>query len=113
MVAVRIVQVAIDQIADVVTMRHGLMAATRTVDMTRLVTTATVLGRATGGVGLRDGNHVFVDVVAVRMVQVTIMQIVDMAFVADGGVAAARTMLVVVVVVVGQVALAHQSSPVC
>ena len=48
-----------------------------------------------------------VDVVAVRVVQVTVVQVIDMAIMADGRVAAAGAMGVVMVGVMGQLAFAH------
>ena len=57
--------------------------------------------------GSRDGDHVLVDVVAMRMVQVAVVQVIDMAIMADGRVAAAGAMGVVMVGVMGQLAFAH------
>lgn len=107
MVAVRVVQVAVDQVVDVVTVRDGFVAATGAMDVAGLVTAAFVLGRAAVGVGGRDGDHVLVDVVAMRMVQVAVVQVIDMAIMADGRVAAAGAMGVVMVGVMGQLAFAH------
>ena len=72
MVAVRVVQVAVDQVVDVVTVRDGFVAATGAMDVAGLVAAAFVLGRAAVGVGGRDRDHVLVDVVAMRMVQVAL-----------------------------------------
>ena len=107
MVAVRVVQVAIDQVVDVVTVWDGFVAATGAMDVAGFVAAASVLGRAAVGVGGRDGDHVLVDVVAVRVVQVTVVQVVDVAIMADGRVAAAGAMGVVMVGVMGQLAFAH------
>jgi hypothetical protein len=84
-VAVRVVKMVGDAIVDVVAMRHRLMTAGRTVHMARVMSTATVLARYL--------DHVFVDMIFVRMVEMTIVQKVDMATVAHGGVSAARPML--------------------
>ena len=107
MVTVRMVQVAVDQVVDVVTVRDGFVATTGTMDVAGLVAAAFVLGRAAVGVGGRDGDHVLVDVVAMRMVQVTVVQVVDMTVMPDGRVAAAGAMGVVMVGVMGQLAFAH------
>ena len=107
MVAVRVVQVAVDQVVDVVTVRDGFVAATGAMDVAGLVAAAFVLGRAAVGVGGRDGDHVLVDVVAMRMVQVAVVQVVDMTVMPDGRVAAAGAMGVVMVGVMGQLAFAH------
>lgn len=107
MVAVRVVQVAVDQVVDVVTVRDGFVAATGAMDVAGLVAAAFVLGRAAVGVGGRDRDHVLVDVVAMRMVQVAVVQVVDMTVMPDGRVAAAGAMGVVMVGVMGQLAFAH------
>ena len=107
MVAVRVVQVAVDQVVDVVTVRDGFVAATGAMDVAGLVAAAFVLGRAAVGVGGRDRDHVLVDVVAMRMVQVAVVQVIDMTVMADGRVAAAGAMGVVMVGVMGQLAFAH------
>ena len=52
------------------------------------------------GVVSRDVDHVLIDMILMRMVEVTIVQEVDVAAVAHGGVAATRTMLVSMVGVV-------------
>lgn len=49
MVAVRVVQVAVDQVVDVVTVRDGFVAATGAMDVAGLVAAAFVLGRAAPG----------------------------------------------------------------
>ena len=118
MVAVRVVQVAIDKVIDVVAMRHRFVAAAGAVDvsgfvaaagavyMSRFVAVAVMIWGADVRVGGADGDAVFIDVVAVRMVQVAIVQVIDVAFVFDGGVAAASAVLVRVVGVVRFVAAA-------
>jgi hypothetical protein len=54
---------------------------------------------------------VLVDMIFMRMVEVTIMQVVDMAAVPHGGVAATRTMLVSVARMVGCRAISHGGLP--
>jgi hypothetical protein len=61
--------------------------------MTRFVPAALMVRRA--GIGIAPGyfEHVLIDMIFVRMMQVTVMQIVDVVVMLDGGVAAARSML--------------------
>jgi len=101
------VAVTVMNVVDVVTVRDGFVAATGAMDVAGLVAAAFVLGRAVVGVGGRDGDHVLVDVVAVRMMQVAVVQVVDMTVMPDGRVAAAGAMGVVMVGVMGQLAFAH------
>ena len=49
-VPVRVVQVAVDEIVDVIAMRHRFVPATGAVFMARLVPAALMLGRAAVGV---------------------------------------------------------------
>jgi hypothetical protein len=80
-VAVRVVQPAVDQEIDVVAVRHPLMAA--------VVVLAGAGDRgALRGVGRVDRQNVLVVMAVVRAVQVAVVEIVHMAVVADAGVAA-------------------------
>ena len=99
-VTVRMVQMAIDEVIDVVAMRHRFVAAAGAMH----VAVAVMVGGADVRVGGADGDGVFIDVVAVRVVQVAVVQVINVAFVLDGGVAAACAVLVFVVGVVRFVA---------
>ena len=89
-VAMRMMQVSVDQIVDVIAVGHRLVAAPGPVLMSGLMAFAPVLLRAALGVLCGYLDHVLVDVVCVRVMQVPIVQIIDMIPVAHGGVAAAR-----------------------
>lgn len=103
-VAVRVVQMTIHEVVGVVAMRYGFVSAAGTVYMTRFVAVAVMIQGADVRVGGADGDAVFIDVIAMRMVQVAIVQVIDVAFVFDGGVTAIRAVLVFVVGVVRFVA---------
>ena len=105
-VAVRVVQVAIDEVIDVVAMRYGFVSAAGAVYMSRFVAVAVMIWGADVRVGGADGDAVFIDVVVVRVVQVAVVQVINVAFVFDGGVTAIRAVLVFVVGVVRFVAAA-------
>ena len=85
-IVVRMVKAPVDEIVDVITMRHRLVSAR---------VSMRVAGRAAGrhGVTVRvSGVHcdyVLIDVIAVWVVQVALVEIVDVIFVADRDVAAA------------------------
>jgi hypothetical protein len=72
MIAMRVVQMPIDQIVHMVAMRDSFVSAARTV-----LVGAFDLGRATGRRGRVDRDYVLVDMIAVDMVQVAIMEVVD------------------------------------
>ena len=76
MIAVRVVKMVGDAIVDVVTVRHRVMAAARTVHMAHLMSTATMVGSAVIGVLARYLDHMLVDMILVRVVEVTVVQIV-------------------------------------
>ncbi len=54
-IAVRMMQVTVDEVVDMVAVRHGLMTATRAVNVTGLVTRAAMLRGAAGRVLATDG----------------------------------------------------------
>jgi hypothetical protein len=93
MSAVRVMEMAVDEIIDVVAVGYGLVAAAGAVDVGGIMGAAVVLRGAGVGVGRREGDGVFVDVAIVEMVQVAIVKIVDVIAVLDGGMTAARLML--------------------
>ena len=100
MPAVGVVQVPIDQIVRVIAMGDGGMTAIGTMDMAGgMAPTGMILG-ASIRIGRADGNGMFLDHFPILMVEVTIVDIVDMSFMLDGGVTAAWTMNVVMVIVV-------------
>jgi hypothetical protein len=94
MIAVRMMEVAADAVIDMVGMRNRLVAAAGTMDMTGVVAAAAMVRRAAVGVVAGHLDHVLVDMILMRMVEVAIVQIVDMTAVAHSGVATTRPMLV-------------------
>ena len=98
---VREVQMAVHQVAGVVAMGNGLVAATRSVNMVFLVAAAVMPGRALVGILGGDFDGVVLHVAAVfLMVKVSVVQIVDVVPVLDGGVAAALAVIMVVMIAV-------------
>ena len=92
---VRVVQVAGDKIVHVIAVRHRFMAAAGPVNVARLMPRAGMLRGADGGIGSAHFDDVLVVMVAVRRMQVAVVQIIDVAAVLDGGVAAAGSVDVV------------------
>jgi hypothetical protein len=88
MITVRMMQPSAHEVIDVVTMRDGFMPAGRAV-----LVCAAGLGRAMDGIGSVDRDDMLVDVVLMHMVKVAIMQIVDVAFMADTGMSTVCAML--------------------
>jgi len=97
MTVVRMVQVPVDEIVDVIAVRNRLVPAARAVPMTGGVTGAVVAARrAFDRIGGADAENVFVVVILVRAVQVAVVQVVDVTIMENGRVAAAGTVLMVV-----------------
>jgi hypothetical protein len=91
--AVRMMQVVANPVIGVIAVRHRLMAAAGAVDMRGVVTAAAVTRGAAVRVFRRYLDHVLVDVTLVRMMEVTLVQVIDVARVAHRRVAAAGTVL--------------------
>jgi hypothetical protein len=97
MIAVRMMQVTVHQIIRVVAVRHGFVAAAYAVDMARFVAAAVVLRGTRVGVRGVDGQHMFVDMIAVRMMQVPVVQIIRVPIMFHRRMAAASAVLMVVI----------------
>jgi hypothetical protein len=110
MIAVRMVQMAADQVIDVVAVRHRFVPAAGPMHMTGAMAGTVVLRRAAVRIGGADGDHVLVDMVAMHVVQMAVVQEIDVAFVAHRGMTALRAVLVVVMGVLR--ATGHRCSPV-
>jgi hypothetical protein len=92
-VAVRVVKMAGNAIIHMVSVRHCVVAAARTVRMARLMPAAAMVGGAPIGVLARHVDDVLVDMTFVGVMEMTVVQIIYMVVVAHGGMSAARPML--------------------
>jgi hypothetical protein len=101
MIAMRMMEMAADAVIDMVGVRNRLVAAAGTMDMTGVMAAAAMVRRAAVGVVAGYLDHVLVDMILMRMVEVAIVQIVDVAAVAHSGVATTRPVLVSMVGMVG------------
>jgi hypothetical protein len=93
---VGMVEVAVDEIVDVVSMGHGIVPAAGPVGVARVVGAAGVGRGARAGVGAVHRDGALVDVPVVGVVQVAVVQVVDVVAVFHRLVAAARAVGVVV-----------------
>ncbi|WP_208116528.1 hypothetical protein [Paraburkholderia sp. BL10I2N1] len=109
MISVRMMQVTVDEIVNVVPMWHRFVAAPGAMDVARRVAAA---ARCTLiGIVRVHFEPMLVYMIAVRVMQMTVMQIVDVIVMPDRCVAAIRTMLMVVMRMVWFVTGAHGDSP--
>jgi len=98
MVAVRMMQVAVDQVVDMIAMRNRFMSTAGAMHVTGLVASAGMSLRAFIGVCFADLDHVlFHATVGVLMMQMTVVQVIGMAVVIHSRVAAVFAMLMIVV----------------
>ncbi len=98
MVAVRMMQMPVYQVVDVIAVRHCGMTAIRAVHVIGVVALA-VVRDASVRVRIRDLYDVLVIMVVVGAVKVPVVQVPNMVLVLDGYVAAVRPVLMVVILV--------------
>jgi hypothetical protein len=96
-IAVRMVQVTVDAIIDVVPVRHGFVTACRSVDVSRIMAATAVTRCTLVGIFRTDRERMLIYMIAVRMMQMTVVQIVDVIVVLDCRMPTVRTVLMVVV----------------
>ncbi len=89
-IPVRMVQMTINQIVDMIAVRDSLVATFGAMRMRGIVAAARMAGRAVRRHVATDRELVFGNRTAVLVVQRTVMEIVDMTIVAHRGVAATR-----------------------
>lgn len=93
------VQMAGNQIVHVVAVRDGLMPAGCAMVMIRIVTLAAVGRRAGNGVLLRHVQAMFIDMVAMEVMQVAVMQIIRVAVMENSGMATTGSVSMAVLIV--------------
>ncbi len=91
-IAVRMVQPPIDQIIDMVAVGHGFVAAIGTVPMPGRVTGRVAFGIAAVGIAVADRNHMLLDAAMVEMFKMAVIEIIDVAFMPHGEMAASGAM---------------------
>ena len=107
MIVMRIMQMSVDQIINMVAMRYCLMPTVRPMHMLGWMSGALMSGCAALRIGRCYANHMFIDMAFMRMMQMAVVQIIDVAIVHDPGVAALRPMRMIVVFVLRRVTMAH------
>jgi hypothetical protein len=107
MTVMRIMQMSADQIINMVAMRDCLMPTVRPMQMLGRMSGALMPRCAVLRIGRSYANHMFIDMAFMRMMQMAVVQIVDVAIVHDPHVAALGPMRMIVVFVLGRVTMAH------
>lgn len=96
-VAERMVQVPRDEVVDMVSVRQGFVAATGAMVVVSVVGTTSMGRRAGSGVGCADRDGVLLDSIALRVVQMAVVEVVGVPVVLHGLMAAAGAVLVGVI----------------
>ena len=109
MAVVSVMKMPIDQVVDMVAVRHGVVAAVRAVHVRRPMPVAAMTWRASVRVRAVHCDRAFVDVVAVHRVEMAVVEIIDVAVMRDGAMPAARTMNVAVARM--NLVVAHRGGP--
>ncbi|MFS8977221.1 hypothetical protein PO002_22365 [Cupriavidus necator] len=107
MIPMGVMQMIANQIVYMVAVRYGLMAAARAVPVVRVMAAALMVGGTPIRIGVAYCKHVLIDVIAVHVVEVAVMQIVNMSLMTHGEVAAIGPVLVRVIGGVLQRAVSH------
>ena len=68
-----VMEMAIDEVINVVAVRNGLMTTTRTMNMISIVSIAYMIGCTNVGVGVIDIQSMFIDMITVWVMEVTIV----------------------------------------
>jgi hypothetical protein len=88
-----------NQIVHMIAVRDGLMPAGCVMTMIRVVTLAAMGRRAGNGVLLRHVQAMFIDVVAMEVMQVAVMQIIRVAVMKNSGMATTGSVSMAVLIV--------------
>ena len=109
MVAVRVMQMPVDEVVHVVPVGHGFMPTVGSMHVVTGMGAALVFGGAVRWIGCVYRERVFVHMVVMDMVQVAVVEVVDVPIMLDGGVSAAFAVNMLVGLVL--FAVAHGSLP--
>jgi hypothetical protein len=90
MVAVRVMKAPVHEIIDMVAMRHGFVAAIGSVTVCRIVAGGVELRIAAIRVHVAHRDRMLMRLTALAVFKVTVVEIIDVAFMLHGDVAAAR-----------------------
>ena len=103
MAIMRVMQPSVHEVIDVITVRHAFVSAAQPMRVR-----APGVGRAARRIGVADLNNMFVDMIPMHVVQMTIVEVIDMALMAHSRVSTLRTMLMGVIRMMPLVAEGHE-----
>ena len=79
MIAVRMMKMPINQVIYMISMRHGFVPAARSMHVRLIMAPAAVLRRASVWIGRRHLDRMFINVIAMHVVQMSVMQVVNVS----------------------------------
>ncbi len=99
-VTVRVMQVTVDKIIDVIAVGYRFVSTSGAVNMVDSVAPTSMRWRASRGIGLTNGDRVLLDLpIGQDVMEVAVVQVVDVTLVSNTGVLAVGTVLVVMMIV--------------
>jgi hypothetical protein len=107
MAVVWIMQMAADQVVDMISVWHSLMAASGAMHMFRLMHGTLMPRCAVFRICLCHGYDMLINMAAVRIVQMTIVQIIDVIVMPDASMTALRAVRMSMIFVLWQVTIRH------
>jgi hypothetical protein len=100
-ISMRMMEMAVDQVVNVIAMGDLWVPAVGTVDVSLVVPTAVMIGRAAVRIRGIDFQHVIFNLIAAHVLQMPVLQVVGVAQMADGEMATARAVVVAVTLMLG------------
>jgi hypothetical protein len=107
MIAVRMVKMAVHEVIHMIAVGHCFMPATRAMHVSWLMSRAAVAWRAVVGICRAQFDHVLIDMIAMGMMEMAIVQIVHVIAMTNGGMTAAGAVQMIVIGVVRKIAGTH------
>jgi hypothetical protein len=105
-IAVHVVQMTGNQVVNVIPVGNCLVSATWAMLVALFVPSANVIGSTSCRIGRGSFDHVFIDMAVMQEMQMSVVQVVDVAVVLHSGMSAVGTMLMRMLLVDG-VCLRH------
>ncbi len=96
MAIVRMVKMTVDEIVDMIAVWDRFVAAVGAMDMGAVVSTALVVRGADRGIRWREGDDMLINMAVVEMMKMTIVKVIDVIVVLDGGMTATGCVLMIV-----------------
>lgn len=98
---------AVDEVVDMIAVRDRFVAAARTVNVSGIMPGAAMVRRATIRVLVAHLNAMFVNMTGVRVVKMTIVEVVHVVAMLNRDVAALRSVRMIVIGMMGKIAGGH------